>query len=207
MISAALPSASRASRLRTGRALEKLPTSEALLLARTAAIAALAAERDGEVELYRSYLSEAVQRDPSVIRRLGMSIPVQIDAGSSDIAQRVAELLEDSPRVHLEGGGFRIAIDGDKPNVKVCLHSPEQAQLNCAQAPRLKPAKGSEAEEEPDASYAARVAEAFHTQALAMPLGLSAADLASLDSSTTVAEQAARDKMDKLLENAVKDDK
>ena len=47
---------------------------------------------------------------------------------------------------------------------------------------------------------AARLVDAFHKQALAMPLGLTGTDLSSLDGSTTVAEQAVRQRLKGVLD-------
>jgi tetratricopeptide (TPR) repeat protein len=182
------------------RALKKLPKTEALLKARTAAVGAMAAEADGDDELYLAFLAQAMELDPSVIRRRGMSLPVAIESSSAKTAKLVREKLMDSPRLREGEGAFLVKIAGKSRDLEVCLFTPEGAKLSCAKAPAPDDGKTKESAD----GYAARVVEAFHTQALAMPLGLSAADLASLDSSTTVAEQAAREKLDQLLEEAVK---
>ena len=177
------------------RALKKLPKSEALLKARAAAVAALAADADGDDDLYLSFLGEVMELDPSIIRRMGMQLPATVKSSSSAVAKLAREKIASSPRLTQDSDGFRVKISG-KTEVEVCLYTPEDAKLSCAKIEKRK--------KESTASHATRVAKAFHSQALAMPLGLSAADLASLDSSTTVAEQAAREKLDKLLEDAVK---
>ncbi len=186
------------------RALKSLPKREALLKARVAAVGAQAAESLGDDDLYLSLLADALQRDPSVIRRLGMRLPVELASSESETALLVRERIAASPRIRLRKGGFRIDITGASRDLQVCLSTPQGAKLSCAKASGGKGRATEEAPSDESAeAYAARVAEAFHTQGLAMPLGLSAADLASLDSSTTVSEQAARDKLDSLLQDAV----
>lgn len=179
------------------RALKGLPKSEALLKARTAAVAAEAALADGDDELHLEFLGAVMELDPSVIRRRGMQLPASVKSSSSSIAKQVRALIADSPRIAQRSDGFRVKITGDDA-LEICLYTPDDAKLACAELERR--------EKERDEAFATRAAKAFHTQALAMPLGLSAADLASLDSSTTVAEQAAREKLDQLLEDAVKTD-
>lgn len=188
------------------RALEDLPKSEVLLKGRVAAVGAQAAWDDGNTKLYLSLLTRAMELDPSVIRRLGMSIPAKIKASSDKRAQLTAEKLESSPRLRTGGGGFLIDIGESEDAIEICLATPDGTRLSCAITP--PPAvddKTGKPKKESTEAYATRAAEAFHAKALAMPLGLSAADLTSLDGSTTVAEQAHREKLDKLLEEQLKD--
>ena len=190
-------------------ALAALPKREALLKARTAAAAARAAKDQGKRQLYLSLLEQTMQLDPSIIRRLGMSIPAKISlAEKSKTGRLLADKLEDSPRLDHDSKAFVVDIRGTARQLQVCLRGPQGAQLSCAIAspPAVDP-KTKKPKTESDEQYAARVAEAFHMKALAMPLGLSSVDLASLDGSTTVAEQAARDRLQGILDGAVKDKK
>jgi hypothetical protein len=182
------------------KALEGLPQSEALLRARTAAVASQAADDAGKAKTALSYLEQAMQLDASVVRRLGLRIPCRITGGSSGTGELVRAMLEESPRLDVDEPGFEVILSGDDRTLSVCLHGPTGGKLSCATAPKAEPTE--DGKEETDEQYASRVVEAFHKRALAMPLGLSATDLSSLDGSTTVAEQAAREKLGEILDEA-----
>ena len=186
-------------------ALESLPKSEGLLRGRVAAVAARAADELGQRSVFLALLEQAMQLDPSVIRRLRMSIPASIQlASDSKTGSLLAERLADSPRLHREKDGFGVQIFGADRELQVCLNTPVGTRLSCAVAPPLEPDPSTgEPPPETNTQYVARVAEAFHRQALAMPLGLSRVDLNSLDGTTTVAEQAARDRLRGVLKDAV----
>ncbi|NJK32379.1 MAG: hypothetical protein HC927_08195, partial [Deltaproteobacteria bacterium] len=51
-----------------------------------------------------------------------------------------------------------------------------------------------------DDEWAALAVEAFHARAFAMPVGLSNIDLGSLDGTATISEEAARERMQGLLD-------
>jgi hypothetical protein len=194
----------RAARL-AASALGSLPRGEGLLRARVAAIGACAADELGDRAGYLGLLEQAMQLDPSVLRRLRMSIPVRIElAAESKTGSLLADRLADSPRLHREKDGFQLQIFGTGRELEVCLNTPVGTRLACAVAP--PPDVDPETDEprrETNGEYVARLAETFHRQAMAMPLGLSRVDLSSLDGSTTVAEQAARDRLRGVLEKAV----
>jgi hypothetical protein len=183
---------------RAAKALETLPKTEALLRARTAAVASQAAAELGKTKSSLAYLEQALQLDASVVRRLGLRIPCTLSGDASGTAGLVRASLEQSPRLDVGDSGFQVLVGGEGRSLDVCLYGPTGAKLSCA-APAKLP---DDAEEETDEQYAARVAEAFHRRALAMPLGLSATDLSSLDGSTTVAEQAARQRLGEILDEA-----
>ena len=82
------------------KCLEELPPSQVLLRAR---MHALIARTNGSPES----LQQALESDPPVIRRLSMSLPVQIKCGDST----VSSMLESSPRFHSDSG-FELVIDG-----------------------------------------------------------------------------------------------
>ncbi len=184
-------------------AMAKLPKTEALLRARSAAVGAEAARRAGRHKLSLSLFEKALQLDPSVIRRLGLAIPAQVVSHSSDpVAQLAVELIANSPRLRESQGGFSINLTGQGRTLRACLRTSGGTLITCAR-PTFK--KGEEKLSADD--KAQRIAEAFHRTALAMPLGLTGTDLSSLDGSTTVAEQAARDKLRNVLDDLVDDKK
>jgi tetratricopeptide (TPR) repeat protein len=181
------------------KALAALPHTEVLLRARAAAIAAVAAAELGDSALELELLGAAYQLDPSAIRRLGLSLPARVE-GSGPGAGEVVAMLERSPRLRAGAGGFRVDVAAAPGSIRVCLSSPEGNQLRCvpeepgpsAPAPAGGPAR-------PEPVTPARAVEEFHRHAFAIPLGLTGADLGSLDGSTSVAEQAVRDRVDQLL--------
>ncbi len=188
--------------IRLGQAaIKSLPKSESLLRARAAATAAEAARRAGKSSLWLSLLEQAVQLDPSVIRRLGLWLPARVEVSSSSKGARLArELLARSPRLKIRKGGFKIALSGAAPAVQVCLYGPHGGRLQCATAAvevdpkdKKKPLKAAE--------YAQKIAETFHREVLAVQLGLSGTDLSSLDGSVNVADQAAREQLEDVLDD------
>ena len=198
-------------------ALRKLPRREALLRARAAAVGAEAARQNGDQVRWLRLLGQAMQIDPSVVRRLSLRLPATVAAGAADPAANLArQLLARSPRLDLDSGvgqrGFRITIRGRGPALEACLRGPHGARLSCARAPARKPKKGKDGKpvklpKLSNEQRAARLVEAFHQQCLAMPLGLTGTDLNSLDGSTTVAEQAVRRKLGGILDMAIKERK
>jgi len=192
--------------------LDALPETEALLRARVAAVGARAAlERDDRAQAL-GFLTTAMEKDAGVIRRMGLSLPARLEnRADGAAAARTAELLERSPRLDLDGDGFLITVEGTGQQLSACVYSPDATLLACAEPtlPTKAPEAGAppDAEPEPlevsDDDYAALLAQAFHQRAFAMPIVLSNVDLGSLDGTSTVNEQAARDKMRGLLDDLV----
>ncbi len=186
------------------RALAALPKSEALLKARVAAVGAAAAADEGDTSRHLALLVRALQLDPSVVRRAGLSLPAKVTSDGGEPAKKVANKLRRSPRLDVGGGGFQLHVAGTGDALETCLATPDGTRLSCSKTERATEGEAKGSKLESLESFATRAAADFHVTALAMPLGLSATDLTSLDGSTTVAEQAAREKLDKLLEDAVK---
>ena len=198
------------------RALAGLPKNEVLLRARVAAVAAQAARDAGQLNQSAALFEQAMQLDPSVIRRLGLAIPARVTVqGGSALARRVGEMLDGSPRLHTGEKGFQVSVEagGSGPGgLQICLRGPTGAMLSCAQTlPEDQPDASEGKMGTPDAAkkrpkkltldeQAALLVDAFHKQALAMPLGLTGTDLSSLDGSTTVAEQAVRQRLKGVLD-------
>jgi hypothetical protein len=188
------------------RALTDLPRTEALLRARAAAIGAMAAAELDDTAREHELLAVAYQLDPSVIRRLGLSLPVRLSGRGSD-AQAVLEMLERSPRLEVSDRGFAIDVTSSPGAIRICLRSPEGSELRCVpEQPGLPvpapTADGKPARPQPVTPTTA--VEDFHKHAFAIPLGLTGTDMSSLDGSTTTAEQAVRDKVDQVLGEVAK---
>ena len=176
--------------------LAALPSAETLLLARVAASGAKAARRKGDRALELQLLEQAYAYDRSVIRRHGLSLPVTILAGPAADAQEAARLLGHSPRLRRADTGFELEVSGSADSLAICLRSPARAELMCTVIP--EPAEGAD----PEPITAERIVELFHDQAFAMPLGLTGIDMNSLDGSTTVSEQATRERIEDILGKA-----
>ena len=190
--------------------LDKLPQAEALLQARLAAVGGEAALRNGDTTTALSLFERAMQRDPGVIRRLGLALPATVKELHDDPAvSRAGTLLERSPRVHEASWGFQISVERAGQRLKACLRSPQGATLSCsevARAPKPNPDPKAPKEPEDDDNFAARLVEEFHKNTFAMRVGLTSTDLNSLDGSTTLAGQAQREMMQNVLNDAAKDD-
>lgn len=90
-------------------------------------------------------------------------------------------------------------------DLSACLRSPSGNLIFCEFVPRPKPALDPETGEPgppiSDWEYAQWVHRQFHDRAFAMPLGLSRLDLRSLDGTTTVGKDQARERMKGLLDD------
>lgn len=195
-------------------AMEGLSDTERLLVGRMAAVAARAAwELDDDAQAL-GFLTTALEKDAGVIRRMGLALPARVEnRADGPAAARAFELLGRSPRLDVDEDGFLVTVEGSGQQLMACIYSPDGTMLSCAE-PTLptKAPEGAEegtgpSEPEPveveDDDYAALLAEAFHQRAFAMPVVLSNVDLASLDGSSTVNEQAARERMQRLLDDLV----
>lgn len=203
-------------------ALRGLPSSEVLLRARVAAVGARAAADAGDEAASRRYLATVMQLDPGTLRRQGLAIPAVIrNTSSGPIGAEVAARLRSSPRLREESGGFEVRVEGEARRLRICVSSPEGAELSCTEVDltdaRNPPAADADAEGtavsveagggdapqgEPwtDAQVVARTLQSFHDRAFGFGLELSAVDLRSLDGTTVVSEEAARERMQAVLE-------
>lgn len=190
--------------------LDKLPQAEALLQARLAAVGAEAAFRSGDRATAMSLFERSMQRDPGVIRRLGIALPATVKELNDDAAVgRAGELFERSPRLYEVSWGFQVTVERAGQRLKACLRTPQGATLSCSEVARAaKPNPDPKAPKEPedDDNFAARLVEEFHKNTFAMRVGLTSTDLNSLDGSTTLAGQAQREMMQNVLNDAAKDD-
>lgn len=175
------------------RALERLPASEAMHRARVAAIGAAAAEAEGDLRRARELYTIVMTSDPSVIRRLGLSLPVKLV--SLDPAPEVEEALdalESSPRLSIVDWGFELQVGLQE----VRLVSPEGSVITSARVvepapepePDAEPAEDEvEADEDdppplPD-TLEARIVRTVHRSVLAPEIDITQADVRSLDGS------------------------
>jgi hypothetical protein len=180
------------------QALEELPKNEALLRARTAAVAWRA--RGGTGGTAMGFLEQAAQLDGSIFRRMGWRVPVKLDLPDDELGKTIRDLLESSPRLDIGKKGIGIALERDPRGLSICLFGPSTgARLQCGRPdPPKKDDKGKLPPPNVDQQARAIVA-ALHLKALAVPLGLTGTDVSSLDGSTTTSGQAVREKLDQVL--------
>jgi len=111
-------------------ALEQLPPEEVMLRARLSARMAEAARRLGDEDTALTHYEAAMRDDPSLIRRLGTSLPVVINADSGTLAEDVARLMRKSPRLRAGGNGLPLNISAGS-NPSICLHARDGDALSC----------------------------------------------------------------------------
>ncbi len=178
------------------RALADLPHSERLVRARVAAVGAEGARRAGDLAAAMPLFEQAMQGDPGVVRRLGLALPATVEVASSQTAARHAgDLLERSPRLRETPGGFRVSVEDQGAGLRACLVSPAGGIVGCATG---EPAPADS--DDPIGDAARGLARAFHAETFAMPMNLSATDLRSLDGTTALDAEAARERMNRTLD-------
>jgi tetratricopeptide (TPR) repeat protein len=170
------------------RARSSLGPAEALLRARTSAIAAQAAMEEGYPQRALAAYDEAFQLDPGIFVRLGWSVPVRIVARGGAIAEATSDVLSGSPRFEIADIGLDIQIDADATHGEACMASSSGGVIGCAQ---LSPI----ASESPD-EFAARLARALVATAFAPRVDLSQTDASGLDGSNTVSHDGVRSLFD-----------
>lgn len=167
--------------------------------ARVAAVAAAAAESNGDYSDANELYAIAMESDPGVIRRLGMSLPVRVESSSEPDAEEAASLIERSPRVHDREGGFSIAVTSTPAALRACLRTATNNELSCAEVPR---ALAEDAPEEERAlSAAQRLAREAHRQLFSARIRLSNIDLGSLDGRTQGGSRLANERLRDLMGN------
>lgn len=170
------------------RAHDALSPAESLLRARTSAIAAEAAMREGRgTDALASY-DEAFQIDPGIWVRLDLAVPVRIVSHGGAIADETAGLLASSDRFDVADIGMTIDVDASNAHGRACMTSSTGAVLGCGD---LDP----EADESPD-EFAARLARALIEQAFAPRIDMSQTDAAGLDGSNVTAQGGLRTLLD-----------
>lgn len=152
--------------------LQHIAPTEALLFARSAAIAASSAMELGRYDKAMQHYTEVLAKDPGVLRRLGYTLPVVLEAGgdSPEVA-RALELLEDSPLFVQEPWGFRLVVGADS----AALLLEDGTEVFSVAIPA---AKSGDAD-----GVARRIARAVHRELLVPEVDITQADIRSLDGS------------------------
>jgi tetratricopeptide (TPR) repeat protein len=129
---AALRGQSEQTLAHAARALGQLPAQESLLRARLSARIAEAAWQQGDYEVARSNYELALQNDPSLLRRLGMSLPVRIRGVDDAFVRQVIDYLEASPRFHSHPEGLSLEVFPQN-DLTICLSTLGGSPLSCVQ--------------------------------------------------------------------------
>ncbi len=159
------------------RALSGLPHAEALLQGRVAAIAGETARRRGDARTAAARFTLAMQKDPDVFRRLGLRLPISVEAPDDPIGREASTLVGRSPRFRVgEGAPFRVVIAGS-PEARATLVGPGGEVIATA----IARAKSGESATD----QARRLVAELHRVAFALRADLSQEDLTTLDGSPT----------------------
>ena len=150
--------------------IEKLPASEALLRARSAAVGAEAAWRLGETEEALRLFKVVLATDPGFLRRLGHRLPVVLVAAEpSPAVERALALLKRSPRFEEEPWGFVLEVSQSE----VGLGLQDGSVLTSIRVPAGR--------SEDDEASARRIVRAIHRELLVPGVDVTQADIRSLD--------------------------
>ncbi len=112
------------------QALTLLPAAEVLLRARVTLRLADSAWQSGDRESARELYARAWRQDPGLLRRLGLSFPVEFQSDGTTIADGIAAMLARSPRFREEAGGFLVTIHST-PEIRSCLRMDSDNLLSC----------------------------------------------------------------------------
>ena len=117
--------------LREGQAaLSALPAQEVLLRARLAARLATAAWKNNDYAEALAFYAAAYKQDPSILRRLAISLPVNISGDGTEFAEQVAGYLARSPRFTQHTNGMTLDVS-QTPDLSICLKTRTGTILSC----------------------------------------------------------------------------
>lgn len=179
------------------RAIAALGPGEVLLAARLHAIAADAARRSEHWERASVHYDAAFQRDPGILRRLGLPVAVRVRT-EGPYGAEVADMLERSPRFERSESGLTLTVQVDRANAHICLVSAQGQMISCADVDAVESAKAAAspagkddkaAEPPPWSEHVAR--EALR-QLFAPRVDLSQTDIHSLDGQNLSGRDALR---------------
>lgn len=114
------------------RALQLLPTEEVMLKARLSARVADAQWRLGNIEVALNNYEVALKSDPSLLRRLGLALPVRITGVDGAFERQVIEYLADSPRFRVDPNGLDLEVFPQN-ELTICLSTRAGVPLSCVQ--------------------------------------------------------------------------
>ncbi len=159
------------------RALELLPAEEVLLQARILARMGSASLRLDRNDDALNFLEAAYRKDPSIVRRLGISIPIRIQKDSSDFSSLLGSYLEGSPRFHIANTGMILEIK-TSPDLSACLKTRADEILSCYTA--------SPSENESSKWNAQNMSRSFHSHVFGLGFDISKAQRSILLGSSVI---------------------
>jgi hypothetical protein len=158
-------------------ALSQLPAQEVLLRARLAAQMGKMAWHDNRHAQALSLFENAYLQDPSVLRRLGISLPVAITIDGTDFSEQVAGYLADSPRFSRDANGMGLEVS-TSPDISICLKTRTGTILSCYTMVA--------AESESSKWNAQQLTQTFHTQTFGLGFDISQAQRSILMGSSVI---------------------
>ncbi|MEX0964365.1 MAG: tetratricopeptide repeat protein [Pseudohongiellaceae bacterium] len=158
-------------------ALSQLPVEEVLLRARLAARMAALAWRNNDYAEALSLFETAYRQDPSILRRLAMSLPVTITTDGSEFSEQVADYLSNSPRFAIDANGMGLEVSAS-PDLSLCLKTRTGTILSCYTM--------AAAENESSKWNAQQLTQQFHTQTFGLGYEISKAQRSILMGSSVI---------------------
>jgi len=101
-----------------------------LLRARINAQMATAAWEEDQFAEALAHYEAAFKQDPSILRRLDLSLPVTIVSDDTEFSRQVAGYLANSPRFRQHSNGMKLEVSAD-PDLSICLKTRTEAILSC----------------------------------------------------------------------------
>ena len=157
--------------------LTQLPQQEVLLRARVSARMAEALWEEDRAEEALAAFESSLRHDPSVIRRLGMSIPVYIEQQGSEFSKLTANYLLQSPRFHKQDNGLQLVVHSSQ-NLSICLNSRSGDVISCYTA--------DAADNQSSKWNAQELTRLFHTQTFGLGYDISKAQRSILLGSSVI---------------------
>ena len=158
-------------------ALNQLPVQEVLLRARLAAQMGKVAWRNNDYSQALTLFENAYLQDPSILRRLAISLPVDITNDGTEFSEKVADYLADSPRFSRNANGMSLEVS-TAPDLTICLKTRTGNILSCYTI--------SAAENESSKWNAKQLTQIFHTQTFGLGFEISQAQRSILMGSSVI---------------------
>ena len=159
------------------RALELLPPQEVLLRARIEMRMAAAAWQLSNFAAALPLYEIAYRQDPSILRRLGTAMPVEISGDGSEFSVQVIKYLQQSPRFYSDPNGLRLEVTS-APELSICLKSRSGDVLTCYTMTAV--------ENQGSKWNAQQLTRSFHTDAFGLGYDISKAERSMLLGSSVI---------------------
>ena len=158
-------------------ALAGLPDQEVLLKARLSARLGESLWQLGNFSEANQYFSNALRTDPSVIRRLQISLPVDTLPDNSQMAELITNMIVESPRFRAEEYGLILSVSAS-PEPLICLRTRLGQAISCMTQ--------SVDSQQDLHSFSAEIARKFHKQTFGIGIELSKAERTRLMGSNVI---------------------